>query len=127
MGKVCVLVAEDHEDFLNLLEMVLSSEGFYVARAPDGQKAIDLLEHVRPMAIVTDIMMPDVDGITLIRHVRGTPDLADIPIIAMSGARSASLDEAMKAGATASLSKPVDPCEVVQVIRGYITKGNLDV
>jgi CheY-like chemotaxis protein len=127
MEKVCVLVAEDHEDSLDLLEMVLSSEGFYVARAPDGQKAIDLLEHVRPTAIVTDIMMPDVDGITLVRHVRGRPELSDIPIIVMSGARSGSLNEAMKAGATVSLRKPVNPYEVVQVMRGYITKGNLEV
>jgi CheY-like chemotaxis protein len=126
MGKVCVLVAEDHEDFLDLLEMVLTSEGFHVARAPDGQKAIDLLEHIRPTAIVTDIMMPGVDGITLVRHVRGRPELADIPIIVMSAARSGCLDEAMRAGATASLRKPVNPYEIVQVMRGYINKGNLE-
>jgi CheY-like chemotaxis protein len=67
-----------------------------------------------------DAMMPEMDGISLIKRVKANPKLADIPIIVMSGARSGSIQEALNAGATEALRKPVDIVDVVRAVDKFI-------
>ena len=120
MSKVCVLIAEDHEDILDVLQTVLVCEGFYVATACDGKKALALLQQFRPGVILTDLMMPHVTGIELVRYVRRTPELATIPVIVMSAARSGSLQEAKDAGANETIRKPLDLDFVVNLLHKYL-------
>lgn len=120
MPKSCVLVVEDQNDFLTLLKLVLEGEGYYVSAAEDGEKAIELLKEFRPAAIVTDLMMPEVTGIDLIEHVRKTPELERIPIIAVSAGDREMLEEAKKAGATETLKKPVDFEELLKRLNRYV-------
>ena len=120
MSKACVLIAEDHRDLLDLLQVVLTSEGFYVATAEDGRKAIDLLTQFRPAVILTDLMMPKVTGIELIRHVRQTPEIDRIPIIVMSAASHDVLSEAEQAGANETIAKPLDFDHLIQTLGKYV-------
>lgn len=120
MAKACVLIVEDQEDFLELLKLVLEGEGYYVAAAEDGEKAIELLKQFRPAVIVTDLMMPKVSGIDLIRYVRQRQELSKIPIIAASAAQTDSLNEAMQAGANEMVKKPVDFDKLVKLLDRYI-------
>jgi len=120
MAKACVLVVEDQPDFLELLKLVLEGEGYYVSAAEDGEKAIELLTQFRPAAVVTDLMMPKVSGIDLIRHIREKQELSKIPIIAASAAHSGSLNEAKRAGANETMKKPVDFDELVKLLERYV-------
>src|SRR5215813_9857611 len=120
MHKVCVLIIDDQEEMLDLLTLVLKGEGFNPATAVDGRQALRLLREFRPAVIITDLMMPDISGIDLIKIVRSTPDLAQIPILAMSADSTGLLPEAEKAGATESLKKPIDFDRLVKRLRDII-------
>jgi len=120
MKKVCVLIVDDQEEMLDLLTLVLKGEGFYPATAIDGRQALKLLQEFRPAVIITDLMMPDISGIDLIKQVRATPDLAQIPILAMSADSTGLLPEAEKAGATESIRKPIDLDQLVARLKTFI-------
>jgi two-component system, OmpR family, response regulator VicR len=120
MPKACVMVVEDEQDFLELLKQVLEGEGFYVAAATDGEQAIELLKNFRPAVIVTDIMMPKMNGLELIEQIRKAPELAQIPIIAASAAHSGILAQATQAGANETIRKPLDFDELVEMLNRYV-------
>ena len=120
MNKACVLVVEDHQDMIDLMQLVLEGEGFYVAVATDGEQAIELLTQFRPAILITDLMMPKTTRAELIRHIKSKPELADIPIVAMSAARSGEMSEAKAAGAVEALTKPLDFDHLVELLKHYV-------
>jgi CheY-like chemotaxis protein len=79
-----------------------------------------MLTQFRPAIIVTDLMMPKTTGVELIRQVKSKPELADIPIVAMSAARDGELREAKAAGAVEALSKPLNFDHLVQLLDHYV-------
>jgi len=123
MHKDCVLIIDDQEEMLDLLTLVLKGEGFHPATAVDGRQALRLLREFRPAVIITDLMMPDISGIDLIKIVRSTPDLAQIPILAMSADSTGLLPEAEKAGATELFRKPIDLDQLVERLREFIPES----
>jgi CheY-like chemotaxis protein len=120
MGKACLLIVEDEQDSLELLKVVVMSEGYHATTAEDGSKAIDLLNHIKPALIVTDLMMPNLDGIDLIKHVRNSPTLKDIPIIVITGTSRTDIERSKLAGATKVIRKPIDITEFVLNLREFI-------
>ncbi|HVC80860.1 MAG TPA: response regulator [Chloroflexota bacterium] len=79
----CVLVVDDDPDIVDLLTVALHSEGYNVRSAVGGQ-ALALAHEWQPNVILLDLMMPDMDGMEMSRHLRANPKTAAIPIIAMS-------------------------------------------
>ncbi len=77
---------DDEATILDMLEMVLELEGYTVLRATDGQAGVAQALDTQPDLILTDIMMPVMDGHALCRQVRADPRTAHIPVIAMSAA-----------------------------------------
>ncbi len=107
-----ILVIDDDPQMRRLLVRILTRAGHSVREAANGTVGLTLFHQARPALIITDIVMPDGEGIETIRSVR----LEDttLPIIAISGANSALyLSAAGRLGATASLSKPFAPDELV--------------
>ena len=119
MDDDLVLVVDDDEGVLRLLKILIGGGGYRVITATDGAVAVRQLEQFRPSLILTDIKMPVMDGIKLIRHIRRTPGLMNIPVVAMSGAGSEGLSDAMAAGATAAVGKPLEFDKVVEMIGQY--------
>ncbi|MBK1673887.1 response regulator [Ectothiorhodospira shaposhnikovii] len=104
-----ILVVDDDNTFRTMLQEMLGKEGFRVLVAASGTQALTLLESQSPDLIMTDILMPDGDGIELINTLnqRNSP----IPIIAMSGGRRSislefNLESAELMGVKATLPKP---------------------
>ena len=104
-----ILVVEDDVQFREMLVQMLRQEGHEVSFVVDGLAALEWIQRVTPDLIITDILMPKMDGVETIVELarRGF----DVPIIAMSGGRRAvtaefNLDSAKLLGATAILSKP---------------------
>jgi CheY-like chemotaxis protein len=122
MSKVCILLAEDNTDTRLLLHYVLESNGFEVTEAEDGAAALELLEQRQPDLLLTDLMMPQVDGIELIQRVRARGDLADLPIVAMSAYGGDHLAKAYVNGATATIRKPLDVDDLVDTINQLLPK-----
>jgi UDP-3-O-acyl N-acetylglucosamine deacetylase len=78
-----ILVVDDEENIRHTLRGVLADEGFEVLEAPDGRRALELLEHVAPRLAIVDVWMPEVDGIELVERMR--VQAPGVPIIVISG------------------------------------------
>ena len=82
----------------------------------DGEKAIDILQEIKPDILVTDLMLPSVSGGDLIRHVRQTAELSQIPIVVISAYGDYESD-ALAVGANVVLKKPLDSNVLVDTIK----------
>ena len=120
-----ILVVEDQEDVAQLIDVVLESEGYTVAIARDGAQGLMLSREWDPDLILMDIMLPGVDGGTLIARLRREPETAHLPIIAMSASRTLR-DRSTELEADALLPKPfnIDALLVqVQFLLDALTKA----
>jgi CheY-like chemotaxis protein len=120
-----ILVAEDNPDARELLYIVLTEEGFEVVGVEDGQAALDAAKAARPDLIITDIQMPNLDGIDMIKALRGQPELAEVPVLVISATNSGIIKEALDAGANAAASKPVSLDSLVRLIKSLLTAVGL--
>ncbi|HYP26729.1 MAG TPA: response regulator [Blastocatellia bacterium] len=102
-----ILIVEDNFDSREMLTTLLSSEGYTVITAEDGQDGLARLESDPPDLIITDIEMPNLDGIDLIKRLRQRPDWKQVPIVVVSAYGSGNLVQAMDAGANAAMRKPI--------------------
>ncbi|HLZ24025.1 MAG TPA: response regulator [Ktedonobacterales bacterium] len=86
-ARATVLVVDDEASITSLLDELLESAGYRVLVANTGQAALALARTVRPTLILTDCMMPGIDGPELARRLRGSPDTTTIPVVMMSSIR----------------------------------------
>jgi CheY-like chemotaxis protein len=101
-----VLVAEDDQDIATILARLLTRAGHTVLREPDGAAALDRAIAERPGLVLTDLGMPRMDGLELTRAIRRHPDLADTPVVMLSGHLQAGDTAPIAAGVCAILLKP---------------------
>lgn len=83
-----ILVVDDEYLIADILCFALEDEGFMVVTASNGRKGLDVLERERPALIITDFMMPVMDGLEFATAVRALPSTNHLPIILMSGAQA---------------------------------------
>jgi two-component system, sensor histidine kinase and response regulator len=110
-----ILLVEDDPDMLSVLHDTLVIDNHQVIEARHGEQALAALETTLPGVIITDLRMPYMDGIELIRRVRANPDWSAIKIIVVSGIPT---DEqsALDAGADAFLLKPFSHVEMAEIL-----------
>ena len=105
-----------------MLSYILTAEGFSVLTAEDGLQALGLLD-VSPDLIITDINMPNLDGIELIKQLRQQIQLNDVPIIVMSALDSGAVQDAINAGATGAACKPMHLTFLLTLIAELLCKA----
>ena len=115
-----VLVVEDHHDTSFLLCRLLKMEGYEVEHAIDGMVGYNAAETAPPDLIVTDIQMPRMDGIEMIRRIRESRACAQIPIIVMSAYGQRRITDALEAGADGVVEKPIDLDTFLETIRSKL-------
>jgi CheY-like chemotaxis protein len=108
--KDYVLVVEDIPDILNLLQTSLQFKGYRVVTARNGQEALDVIEKEQPALIITDILMPKMDGFGLVHRLRINPATRQIPVVFLSATYVAPEDKAfaLTIGVTRFIEKPVN-------------------
>ncbi len=100
-----ILIADDEPVIRDLMRAILEGSGYRVATASDGREAIEEIDHREYDLVISDILMPEVDGLELIRHLRRRRP--DTKILAMSGAvNRIHLKTACAFGASGTLLKP---------------------
>jgi CheY-like chemotaxis protein len=109
-----ILIVDDEEMDRLLLAEVLQGAGHEALFAPDGQQALSIWRNASIDLVVTDIVMPDLDGLELLETL--IAEDPDAPVIAISGISAKNLNKAVGAGAYAILTKPVDPEELLDEI-----------
>jgi CheY-like chemotaxis protein len=105
-----ILIVEDVPDILRLLEETLKFKGYRAVTAYNGQEALEKIQQQHPDLIITDIMMPKLDGFGLVHRLRINPETRDIPVIFLTATYVALEDKAfaLNIGATRFIEKPVN-------------------
>lgn len=117
-----VLVVDDSPAICMVLEEGLMQAGFQVLTAGNGRIAMDILEHVVPDIIVSDLHMPEIDGFALFDHVRQSSRLAHLPFVTMSSAGDrAAMRRIMQGGGAAYLVKPFNVEQLVVTVEKILS------
>ena len=117
----CVLLVEDDPALRRYLQIVLERAGYSVVSAGDGLEAMKFLLHERVDVIVTDALMPNLDGYELCRFVRSSQHLAHLPIILLSALDPKNTtDESEQVNAF--LAKPVSPEDLLAACDSHLHK-----
>ena len=116
--KDYLLVVEDVPDILVLLKETLKFKGYNVVTATNGEEALEIINKKHPALIITDILMPKMDGFSLVHRLRLNPPTRNIPIIFLSATYIAPEDKefALTIGVTRFIEKPVNWDEFLPLI-----------
>ena len=116
-----VMLVDDSATILMSMEAILSQAGLRVVTASNGEQALQLLQKGKPDLIITDLNMPGMDGISLIKHVRQMPGMRFVPILMLTTeSQQSKRQEAKAAGATGWIVKPADPDKLIAVIKKVV-------
>ena len=120
-----LLVVEDIPNILELLDVTLRFKGYPVITATNGQEALEQVARERPALVITDILMPRMDGYALTQLLRTDPKTSRIPIIFLSATYVTPEDKAfaLSLGAVRFLEKPVDTEEFLLTVAEVLTMG----
>jgi CheY-like chemotaxis protein len=115
-----ILVVED-DDFLRpLIEEILQTKGYHVVTTETAKQALRLCQERTFGLVITDLSMPDMDGLTLIRALRRSH--SSLPVLATSGAFNDALKIAVKLGAVGGLQKPFSPDDLLAAVDKILGK-----
>jgi CheY-like chemotaxis protein len=112
-----LLIVEDNHMVREMFALALSEAGFSVITADDGYAGLDCARAERPDLILTDIEMPNLDGIQMIEHLRQEPELERIPVLVLSAVHVGLLQQAVAVGAREVIQKPVQLTVLIQMIK----------
>jgi two-component system cell cycle response regulator DivK len=115
-----ILVVEDQEDNRRIIRDLLTSAGYEMIEALDGEAGVRLAESERPDLILMDIQLPVLDGHEATRRIKQNPELSHIPIIVVTSyALSGDDQKAMAAGSDGYVAKPFSPRQLLAMIRKF--------
>ena len=116
--SISVLAVDDSRTMRDMINLALTSEGFEVHLADDGEHGLEVLDDLDPDVIITDINMPRLDGFGFIDAVRLRDDTRTVPILVLTTESSAELkSRARTAGATGWIVKPFAQDKLVRALR----------
>jgi DNA-binding response OmpR family regulator len=112
-----VVVVDDDPAVLDILTRYLTGEGFQVVTVEKGSEAVRVCREVHPAAVTLDVMMPDVDGWSVLAALKAEPALAHIPVIMLTIVEDRNLGRAL--GADDYLVKPLEPQRLLETLRRH--------
>ncbi|MGK7890925.1 MAG: response regulator, partial [Leptolyngbyaceae cyanobacterium] len=116
-----LLVVDDDATNRDLLAQLLEPLGFTLLKAKDGHQALELTLHQSPDLVFTDLFMPEVDGLEVIRQIRSHPELESLPIVVCSASVfEADRRKGLTAGANAFLAKPIVLEELLAILQDQL-------
>ncbi|MDF2722679.1 MAG: hypothetical protein K0Q59_2354 [Paenibacillus sp.] len=118
-SRVSILLIDDEPLNSQLMERYLEKEGWTFAFAEDGQKGLTLAKKLRPKVICLDILMPSMDGWTVLSALKSDPELHDIPVVIWSMTNDKQLGYAL--GAAEFLMKPISRERLIKVMDKYVS------
>jgi CheY-like chemotaxis protein len=127
-----ILIVDDSEDTREMMAKLLELEAFTVITAKDGYAGLSVTADEHPDLIITDINMPNMNGIEMIRQMRKLPNIGGIPIMAITAYGNGVAQEALDAGADSATTKPIQFGALIAEIRELLagatslgTKGGM--
>lgn len=119
-----ILVIEDTEDNRQIMRDLLTSAGFEVLEAEDGLAGVTAARQHKPDVILMDIQLPEIDGYEAARRIKAIPELAKIPIIAVTSyALSGDEERTRQAGCDGYVAKPFSPRQLLAEVRSFLKQS----
>ena len=117
-----ILYVDDEPDIREIAELALGLDPqFAVRTAPSGRAALDIMAQWCPDAALLDVMMPGMDGPSLLQHMRGDPALANVAVIFVTArAQRSELQDFATLDARGVIAKPFDPMTLAQQVRALL-------
>jgi CheY-like chemotaxis protein len=115
-----VLIVEDNPDSREMLSFILRYEGYKVFTASDGSEGINQAKNASPDLIISDLEMPNIDGIEMVKTLRDLPEYEKVPILILSAYDNDSLNQAIQVGATQAMRKPIEFDSLVSTVKGLL-------
>jgi DNA-binding response OmpR family regulator len=122
MSKKKILIVDDEQDIRNIVSIYLENNDFETVQAESGYKALEIIDNEKIELAILDVMMPDMDGITLCIKIR---EKTNMPIIMLS-AKDQDMDKVMglTCGADDYIAKPFNPIELLARVRAQLRRFN---
>jgi CheY-like chemotaxis protein len=118
-----ILIAEDNAVNRELLRELLEIRGYTVEEACDGQEALHMIERAKPDLLLLDIGMPVMDGFAVVRRIRENPELAPLPVVAVTAyAMQGDREKILNSQFDGYLSKPVDARSLTEELARLLSK-----
>jgi two-component system chemotaxis response regulator CheY len=122
-----VLIADDSATARMIIRRCLEITGCNQAEfmeARDGQEALEIARNNSVDLVVTDINMPNMDGVSLLKHIKASPRLNSMPVLVISSASNQARDvELLNGGAFAVVNKPVSPAAVAKAMKNFTNEN----
>lgn len=116
--KPRILIVEDHPLIAELVETRLRIEGMQPVKCPGGREALSLVGSEPFDLVILDIMMPDVDGYEVLRHIRATSSTATLPVIFLTAKSTpADIEKGLSLGANHYITKPFSGQDLMRKVR----------
>ncbi len=124
MPAPTVLVVEDDPTILQLLEVNFEMEGFIVVRAEDGEQGLAAARETKPDVVVSDVMMPKMSGLELVKALKASPETRSIPVILLSAkAQGTDVRGGLEAGADDYVTKPFEPLDLIDRVNAVLLRN----
>lgn len=122
-----ILVTDDEPNIVRLIQVNLERQGFTVETANNGAQALEKIRANRPDLLVSDVMMPEMDGFELLSNIRRDPLLENLPVIMLTAkAQDRDVLEGYTRGADMYLTKPFNPIELVTFAKRLLQSNTDD-
>jgi DNA-binding response OmpR family regulator len=122
-SEVRVLVVDDDPVILKLLQVNFEMEGYVVTTAADGVKGLQAAREERPDVIISDVMMPHMNGLELVAALGADETTGAIPVILLSArAQETDVNDGLHAGADDYVTKPFDPLELIDRVQQLLAR-----
>ena len=118
-----ILVIDDNPDTRDLTHLHLTTEGFVVVVASDVREGLYMAVAEQPDLIITDISLPDINGIDLIKQLSAQPELNNVPILVLTAYGDEEMDKAIRAGAYRAMGKPVHLDSLMAEVRQMLAES----
>lgn len=121
MEKNKILVVEDEESLLRLESILLTSKGYDVIGASNGQQALDAIMSERPDLVLLDIMLPEIDGFEVCSRIKSNPETERIPVIMVTAKKTGEdMARSEAVGADWYITKPFKSAMVIETIQRFL-------
>ena len=122
--KPILYIVDDIPDNRTMLKMMFQLKGYEIVEACDGVDALEKLAIQKADCMILDVMMPNMDGITLCKRLRETPETSTLPIIMLSGkTQPEDIEAGLEAGANYYMKKPQNTPKLLALVQEYSQKS----
>ena len=125
MARELILIIDDDQDLSASLARVLRAAGYTVTTAPDGETGLIEAAKIRPALVISDVLMPGLNGFQTVRKLKEQPETRATPVLMMS-AKTDAADQfwASEVGALALLKKPIDPPVLLESVASILAQAS---